>query len=375
MIRMVAFGDSILEGWDGHEDIAHDQRIPEIIGKINGWDVTNTAVGGTQFSGNNSFDFKTAETDFFAYDIVLVGFGVNDWCYPGSLDSERSAIQQGIDNIHNTNAKIPILFELPTQDFRNGSTSLDDKNSRGWTQNQLCGLIAEVATKNGCKYYDWRTDPLITPANHTTTLGDGEVHPTQAIMDKMAERLAPVLKSMVDDKRKPATPTTPTVPSNPDGSEGNTENGGNAKPAKVRCSLTMASDVFKLGDNLNSNVKTTINFINDLYKRTSNLFGMDSVQVTLETAYSNELLRPLRNGIITTLIDLQSIINQLISYCNHYGFIDMLTGDTPLITLKPPRQLSLDKEHYEKQLNNQWKTIEDTLNKLSNYVEEMEGVE
>ena len=47
-VRLIAFGDSIFEGWDGHEDIDRSKRIPETIGKINGWDVTNKAVGGTQ---------------------------------------------------------------------------------------------------------------------------------------------------------------------------------------------------------------------------------------------------------------------------------------------------------------------------------------
>lgn len=374
MTKLIAFGDSIFAGWDGHVNLPHDRRIPETIGKINNWDVTNNSIGGTQFSGNNSFDRFTAETNFFAYDAVLVGYGVNDWCYPpGGLNDERGYIQQGIDNIHNTNAKIPILFELPTQDFRKGSTSLDDKNSRGWTQNQLCDLIAEVATKNGCKYYDWRTNPLITLANHTITLGDGEVHPTQEIMDKMAQRLAPVLKSMVSESSQPIVPTNPNKPDSSskdeDGIGDNT-----SKPVRALCRLDKVDDLFKIGDNLNSNVQKIIDFINKIYKRTSDLFGLDSISVTLETNYSNDLLRTLRNGIITTFLELQNIINELIKYCNRYGFIDMLTGDTSFIKLKPPRCLNLDKEHYENPLNEQWKTIEDTLNKLSGYVEEIEGV-
>lgn len=374
MTKLIAFGDSILAGWDGHVNVAHDRRIPETIGKINGWDVDNRAIGGTQFGGNNSFVSKTAETNFFAFDIVLVGFGVNDWCYPGALGDVKNSIQQGINNIHATNSKIPILFELPTQDFRNKSTSLDDKNSRGWTQNQLCELIIQEANDNGCKYYDWRTDPLITPENHLTTLGDGEVHPTQAIMDKMAQRLAPILKSMVSESSQPIVP--PNHPNKPDSSSKDEDGIGDntSKPVRALCRLDKVDDLFKIGDNLNSNVQKIIDFINEIYKRTSDLFGLDPISVTLETNYSNDLLRPLRNGIITTLLELQNIINELIKYCNRYGFIDMLTGDTSLIKLKPPRCLNLDKEHYEQPLNEQWKIIEDTLNKLSGYVEEMEGV-
>lgn len=379
MTRMVAFGDSILAGWDGHVNVAHDRRIPETIGKINGWDVDNRAIGGTQFGGNNSFVSKTAETNFFAFDIVLVGFGVNDWCYPGTLGDVKNSIQQGINNIHATNSKIPILFELPTQDFRNKSTSLDDKNSRGWTQNQLCELIIQEANDNGCKYYDWRTDPLITPENHLTTLGDGEVHPTQAVMDKMAQRLAPVLASMVKGDATPTTPVTPDHPTKPDDDHHNSGHGnsggdsGDVKPVKIKCQLVMIDDPFKLGDNVNSNVKTIIDFINGIYKRASDVFGSDPKTVSLKTSYSNDLMRPLRNGVITTLIDLQHIVNDLIKFCNEFGFIDMMKGDTPLIEVDPPRMLTTDSDYYQPLLNAQWKLIEDTLNKLSGYLQEMEG--
>lgn len=334
---MVAFGDSILAGWDGHVNVAHDRRIPETIGKINGWDVDNRAIGGTKFDGVNSFVAKTAETNFFAFDIVLVGFGVNDWCYPGSLADEKAAIQRGIDSIHATNAKIPVLFELPTEDFRNGSTSLDDKNSAGWTQNQLCDLIIQVANANGCKYYDWRTNPIITPANHMTTLGDGQVHPTQATMDKMAQTLAPVLASMAGGTS--TQPITPINPNKPDEHPGQ-------PTIKGDCQLAKATDPFKLGDNLNGNVRTAVNFINGIYKRASSLFGADPKTVDYKTAYGNKLNRPLRNGVIKSLLELQHLINDLIKYCNEVGIVDPMTGNTDTITIDPPRVLTTDDKDY-----------------------------
>lgn len=367
MTRMVAFGDSILEGWDGHEDIAHDQRIPELIGKINGWDVTNTAVGGTQFSGANSFESKTARMNFHTYDIVLVGFGVNDWCYPQSLAVEKEAIQEGISHIRTTNARIPILFELPTQDFRNGSTSLDDKNSAGFSQNQLCDLIIQVAKANGCKYYDWRTDPLITPANRMKTLGDNQVHPTKEVMRKMAERLAPVLAGMVPSSTKPTTPTNPSSPSNPS----NPSNQPSKPVAEINCKLIEADDLFKLGDNLNKNVATAVDFINGIYKRIDSLFGTDLKTISYKVTYSNGLSRPLRNGVIRSLLELQSLVNDLIKCCNGLGIVDPLIGDTDTITINPPRTLTVDSRSYQSQLNAQWKLINDALNKISHFLTKM----
>ena len=94
--------------------------------------------------------------------------------------------------------------------------------------------------------------------------------------------------------------------------------------------------------------------------------------VDYKTAYSNELSRPLRNGVIKSLLDLQSLINDLIKYCNEFGIIDPMTGNTETITVDPPRSLTADSEDYQPQLNAQWELIEGTLNKLSNFLKEME---
>ena len=44
MTKLIAFGDSIFAGWNGKSQDSSDQRIPELIGKAMGWDVTNTAI-------------------------------------------------------------------------------------------------------------------------------------------------------------------------------------------------------------------------------------------------------------------------------------------------------------------------------------------
>ena len=367
-VRLIAFGDSIFEGWDGHEGIDRSKRIPETIGKINGWDVTNKAVGGTQFSGNNSFDSFTAQTNFYAYDVVLVGFGVNDWCYPSSLDSEQQAIEQGIRNIRATSPDIPIVFELPTQDFRNGSTSLDDKNSHGWSQNDLCDLILRVANQNGCTAYDWRSDPLITYANHTTTLGDGQVHPTEATMNEMAQRLAPVVKQSYDNRKKSNN--------NNNNNQNNNNNGNNDKPdpeQKGPVQLTKLTDPFNVGDVFKANSDKVIQATNQIYQKIIDLYGMeDTKKVTLDFENGKDLNRKLRNSIVISFLNLQHLMNDLIDFCNEQGFMDPL-GETPHITINQPRQLDIDEDgNYQNQYNNQWNIIESTINKLLGYVKEME---
>lgn len=359
-VRLIAFGDSIFEGWDGHEDIDRSKRIPETIGKINGWDVTNKAVGGTQFSGNNSFDSFTAQTNFFAYDIVLVGFGVNDWCYPSSLDSEQQAIEQGIRNIRATNPDIPIVFELPTEDFRKGSTSLDDKNSRGWSQNDLCDLILRVANQNGCTAYDWRSDPLITYANHTTTLGDGQVHPTQATMDAMAQRLAPVVKAAWDNRKRA------------DNNNHDDHHDDNHNEQKGPVQLVKLTDPFKIGDVFQENSNKVVQTINQIYDKVSDISGIEEAKkVKLDFTNTDQLNRELRNSILQSFTKLRALTNDLIDFCNSHGFIDDITGMTPHITIEPPRQLDLG-EAYQNQYNQQWNTLATTLNRLLGYVKNLE---
>ena len=369
MANLVALGDSILEGWDGHEDVPRERTIPKTIAKINGWQASNKAIGGTQFGGKNSFVQLTAQTNFYAYDIVLVGYGVNDWCYPsGSLSVEQQYIEQGIQNIKNTNEQIPIVFELPTEDFRNGSTSLDDKNNRGWSQNDLCDLIAQVATEHGYQYFDWRHNPLITPGNHTTTLGDGQVHPTQDIMDKMAARLAPMLKSVYEQHNH--------------NNSSNEEPSGNHPGDKPDdqpvtgddVQLEMLANPFLVGSNLNANTEKVVSAINTIYQKVADLYSMTEDKVDLKVNYPTAPNRTLYKGVILTFLSLQETVNKLIKFCNEQGIVDMMTGKTDTITLDPPHLLTLD-DAYQKQYNAQWQIIGEVLNKLLGYLKEMEGVE
>lgn len=58
----------------------------------------------------------------------------------------------------------------------------------GISQNDLDDMIVDVAKENHLQYNDWRQHPVVTAKNHTTTLGDHDIHPTQATMNLMADR-------------------------------------------------------------------------------------------------------------------------------------------------------------------------------------------
>ena len=147
MTKLIAYGDSIFAGWNGKSNDSKDQRIPEQIGQMLGWEVTNTAISGAKFDdGTSGFPNMARIYSAAGYDYALVNFGVNDWCFPsGSLDYVKRKAREGIDNLRMANPSIKILLELPTEDFRKGSKTLYDTNSQGWTQNMLDNMLAALA--------------------------------------------------------------------------------------------------------------------------------------------------------------------------------------------------------------------------------------
>lgn len=359
MTKMVCLGDSIMQGWDGHKTVS--TPIPQMIGQINGWEVTNLAIGGTKFySGDNSFTDMVIKTRFESYDYALIGYGVNDYTYPsGSIDDIKKALSQGIQGIKAANPDIKILIELPTQDFRKGVISLDTKNSREWSQNDLCDAIIEVAKANGCAYYDWRPAPLITNDNRTTTLGDSEVHPTFDTMQAMAKVLAASLASIEDNGQ----PTQPTSPSDP---------GGQPTTPIVFQKITLSpldDGDFSFSKNVAANASRVLAFINDLYAKLPPFFRPVSFSVKPLYNTPDEVAsdRQKRQYLIKELLSLGSTINELISTCNRYHVVNPEGFQpTSMISMDPPRGLTFD--DVKDGLNREYQKIENKLNEMSEYI-------
>lgn len=356
MTKLIAFGDSIFEGWDGTKNVGDNQRIPELVGKELGWTVENWAVSGTKYdSSYTGFPGILDQHPIAGYDYAMWMYGVNNFGWPDSLDTIKQCLQNGIDKAKSQNPTAKLLIILPTQDFRWGGKTLYDINSQFWSQNQLDDLIQEVAQQNGVAFLDWRGDPVITPENCAETLGDGAkgVHPTVATMVKLASRIADKLKTMGDtDNPAPAPSPSPT------------KNTAQLKLAR----LTQASELLS---NLASNDKLVVDYINGIDSQIASVFSTGTIGAqTVNLPAVTTLGREVRNYMFDLFGSLEMYLNSLIKVANSYGVFDQQTGQaTATVALTPPTELTLNSDFMDA-INALWSTIESTLNNLQSYANE-----
>ena len=353
MTKLIAFGDSIFAGWDGTKNVGYNQRIPELVGKELGWEVENWAISGTKYdSSYTGFPGILDQHPITGYDYAMWMYGVNNFGWPDSLDTIKQCLQAGIDKARSQNPTAKLLVILPTQDFRWNGNTLYDLNSQFWSQNQLDDLIQEVAQQNGVAFLDWRDDPVITPDNAAETLGDGAkgVHPTVATMAKLASRIADKLKTMG------GTSDTPTPSPSP------TKNTAQLKLAR----LTQASELL---DNLTSNNKLVVVYLNGIDSQIDNVFATGTIDAQTVTPPTVETLgREVRNYLFSVFGSIEMYLNNLIKVANSYGIFDQQTGQaTATVALAPPTGLTLDSDFMDA-INALWSTIESTLNNLQSYV-------
>ncbi|MGS6025297.1 SGNH/GDSL hydrolase family protein [Limosilactobacillus fermentum] len=354
MTKLIAFGDSIFEGWDGVKKAGDNQRIPELVGKELGWSVENWAIGGTKYdSSYTGFPGILDQHPVTGYDYAMWMYGVNNFGWPDSLDTIKQCLQRGIDKAKSQSKGTKMLIILPTQDFRWGGTTLYDVNSQFWSQNQLDDMIQEVAQQNGVAFLDWRDDPVITPENCAETLGDGAkgVHPTVTTMAKLASRIADKLKTM-GDTNNPAPSLSPS------------KNTAQLKLAR----LTQASELL---DNLANNDKLVVDYLNGIDSQIATVFATDTIGAQTVAPPAVETLgREVRNYIFDLFGSLELYLNSLIKVANSYGVFNLQTGQaTATVLLTPPTELTLD-SNFMDAINSLWSTIESTLNSLQSYANE-----
>lgn len=221
MTKMIVLGDSIMWGLTGFgsNHPRANPTIPQAIGNQLGWEVDNEAISGTKYADNrdgqdfvpqvNKFNFKN-------YDVVLLGYGINDFDDQpyASTTQVQDAMTKGIAKIRSDNPAIHIYVELPTPSYVYGA---DDGavNGGGISQRTMYDAIKQCAKDNHCPVYDWRDNPLITYANRNQTLGDGQIHPVQAVQTQMAQRLATWIAAEEKQQQQPITPSKPVTPANP----------------------------------------------------------------------------------------------------------------------------------------------------------------
>lgn len=357
MTKLIAFGDSIFAGWDGVRNVGDNQRIPELVGKELGWEVENWAVSGTKYdSSYTGFPGILDQHSITGYDYAMWMYGVNNFGWPDSLDAIKQCLQAGITKARSQNPTAKLLVILPTQDFRWNGNTLYDLNSRFWSQNQLDDLIKEVAQQNGVAFLDWRDDPVITLENAAQTLGDGAkgVHPTVDTMAKLASRIADKLKTMG------GTSDTPT----PSPSPSPTKNTAQLKLTRI----AQASDLL---NNLTSNNKLVVDYLNGIDSQIDNVFATGTIGAQTVTPPAVETLgREVRNYMFNLFGSLEMYLNGLIKVANAYGVLDPQTGQaTATVILTPPTGLTLDSDFMDA-INALWSTIESTLNNLQSYANE-----
>lgn len=355
MTKLIAFGDSIFEGWDGVKRVGDNQRIPELVGKELGWSVENWAIGGTKYdSSYTGFPGILDQHPVTGYDYAIWMYGVNNFGWPGSLDTIKQCLQNGIDKAKSQNPTAKLLVILPTQDFRWGGTTLYDINSQFWSQNQLDDMIKEVAQQNGVAFLDWRDDPVITPENCAETLGDGAkgVHPTVDTMAKLASRIADKLKTM-GGTANPAPSPSPSP----------TKNTTQLKLDR----LTQASELL---DNLASNDQLVVDYLNGIDSQIASIFAIGTIGAqTVAKPDVEKLGREVRNYMFDLFGSIEMYLNSLIKVANSYGVLDLQTGQaTATVILTPPTELNLDS--IIDAINALWSTIESTLNNLQSYANE-----
>lgn len=354
MTKLIAFGDSIFEGWDGVKKVGDNQRIPEQVGKELGWEVENWAVGGTKYDNSyTGFPGIIDQHPIPGYDYAIWMYGVNNFGWPDSLDTIKQCLQNGIDKAKSQSTVTKLLVVLPTQDFRWGGTTLYDVNGQFWSQNQLDDTIKEVAQQNGVAFLDWRDNPVITPENCAETLGDGAkgVHPTVATMAKLASRIADKLKAMGG-----------TV--NPAPSPSPTKNMAQLKLTR----LTQASDLLS---NLASNDRVVVDYLNGVDNQIAGVFATGIIGAqTVAKPDVDTLGREARSYMFDLFGSLEMYLNSLVKVANSYGVLDQQTGQaTATVALTPPTGLTLDSDFVDA-INALWSTIESTLNNLQSYANE-----
>lgn len=362
MTKLIAFGDSIFEGWDGVKKVGDNQRIPEQVGKELGWEVENWAVGGTKYDTSyTGFPGILDQHPIAGYDYAMWMYGVNNFGWPDSLDSIKQCLQAGIDKAKTQSPTTKLLVVLPTQDFRWGGTTLYDINSQFWSQNQLDDTIKEVAQSNGVAFLDWRDDPVITPDNCAETLGDGAkgVHPTVDTMAKLASRIADKLKTMGGTDTPVPSPSPTPVPS-----PSPAKNTAQLKLAQ----LTQASDLL---DNLASNDRLVVDYLNGVDNQIAGVFSTGTIGAQAVAKPDVDTLgREVRNYMFDLFGSIEMYLNSLVKVANSYGVFDQQTGQaTATVSLTPPTWLTFDSD-FVGAINALWSTIESTLNNLQSYANE-----
>lgn len=387
MPRLLCLGDSIMWGVTGF-DAAHPRAnptIPDKIGQLIGAQVDNKAVSATSVNdGNQSLVDLLSTINLAEYDYILLGYGANDWgLNRETLDALHAGLEMFSSAYMASGSKAYVLVDLMIESFINNATSLDSHNKIGVTQSQVMDTFKNWATEHGYHCYDWRGDPIVTPQNYKARLGDGCLHPDFDTQMEMATRLASYIKATDSgdhSQPQPTQPSSPVQPTDPpivdptSPTEPDQPTQPTQPPIKLIDSIKLdrLTDPFGIGTNVSNGVNQTIDKINELYSNLEKIMGTDAKQAKATLALpDSSLSRPLRNYVLMSFSNLETAVNEVIRLCNQNWIVDPQTGDPTLpLTLSRVDQLMID-DDYKQAVNDNWQAIEETLNELIQYLNQV----
>ena len=222
-VKWIAMGDSITAGYVSYMngDTPTSNVYPlkawvDKVSKLNKWDVTNIGIGGTGylFDGTDHVDanrgYKVARaTDFSSYNMVTLGYGINDWKANqaiGTINDDASAetattvmqaMKATIEAILTSNPLIKIFVLLPLNcagyDFNYGSKAtnwgLGYRFSNSGTLEEFVQKLIEVCDYYGIQYIDLSHYSVVNRENLLSCLLDG-VHPSEDAHTLLAMELS-----------------------------------------------------------------------------------------------------------------------------------------------------------------------------------------
>lgn len=357
MTKLIVLGDSIMWGLTGF-DSQHPRAnptIPDHIGTSLGWTVDNQAISGTRWAdvdNKDNFLEQVAKFNFTNYDVVLMGYGINDFDdAPYSSPTQiMYAMNKGIAKIKSDNQSIHLYIELPTPSFVYGSTD-GAVNPSGYSQNQIYNTIKSEAQLLEVPAYDWRDNPLITYDNRSQTLGDGRIHPVNAVQQTMAERLASWIRL---NEQSTASQTGNGLIDWSSLDQGQTANSGSTAQTMTYTPIKVATinGPDDLNQAFNGNVALIINTI---YK----IAGEDASVVSWHAQTFATLGRGLRNYIADTIATIKQVSGQTLGTTD----TETPTGETVSVeAMETPTSLMIG--DVIATLNDDFKGAETALNTI-----------
>lgn len=221
-LKWCAMGDSITEGYysyykedgTGYYTTNKTETWCPLVAAKNNWGLTNIGQGGRGYVFVRSESDESAyalarRTDYTAYDLVTLAYGVNDWkgnAVIGDITDDGSAetpttmiggMKAVIEAIMASNPHIKIVVITPINslgyNFNYGTKEtnwgLGHSFSNSGTLEDVFEAIVSVCDYYGIEYIDMTHYSCINRLNIETCLIDG-VHPSLAAHAMMASELA-----------------------------------------------------------------------------------------------------------------------------------------------------------------------------------------